>query len=184
LKLAKINEQAFRAHEMIADMMLFAHPPSPEFRQADPAVIVRQVIEELMSAGEFQSANLDVDVPESLPPIWVDPDQLAVALRAVVQNSVEATGAGGQIAIRAVADAGPWATEISVSDNGPGFPPDQLEHVFDPFYSGREAGRGLGFGLSKAWRIAQLHDGEIEAANAGHRGAIVTIRLPRPSTAA
>jgi len=52
-------------------------------------------------------------------------------------------------------------------------------HLFDPFYSGREAGRGLGFGLSKAWRIVSEHGGRIDVDNAPQHGAVFRIWLPR-----
>ena len=64
---------------------------------------------------------------------------------------------------------------LSVTDNGPGIPPHVRPHVFDPFYSGREAGRGLGFGLPKCWRIDELHGGRIEVDS--EPGAVATFRL-------
>ena len=56
----------------------------------------------------------------------------------------------------------PGELRISVRDDGPGITPEQRRHIFDPFYSARQAGRGLGLGLSKAWRIVAQHGGRIE----------------------
>ena len=67
---------------------------------------------------------------------------------------------------------------LSVTDTGPGIPAHIRPHIFDPFFSGREAGRGLGLGLSKAWRIVQLHGGEITALSPPSGGARFTIALP------
>jgi signal transduction histidine kinase len=67
---------------------------------------------------------------------------------------------------------------ISVTDTGPGIAPEVLPHIFDPYYSGREAGRGLGLGLSKAWRIVEQHGGRIEAENLPVGGLRFTIYLP------
>ena len=58
---------------------------------------------------------------------------------------------------------------LQIEDNGPGIPPEVRPHIFDPFYSGREAGRGLGFGLSKAWRIITLHGGSLSVDSAADR---------------
>ena len=73
--------------------------------------------------------------------------------------------------------------EIVVADNGPGIPAEARPHIFDPFFSGREAGRGLGLGLSKCWRIVTEHGGRIEVegnrtGEIGRRGARFKIALP------
>ena len=105
--------------------------------------------------------------------------QLGLALRAVCANALEALGAGGHLGVEVrppVADA----TEVAivVRDDGPGIAETQRRHLFDPFYSGREAGRGLGFGLSKCWRIVTDHGGRVEVESEPGRGATFTILLP------
>ena len=67
---------------------------------------------------------------------------------------------------------------ICVRDDGPGITPEERQHIFDPFYSARQAGRGLGLGLSKCWRIVTNHGGSIEVASQPGRGAAFTIALP------
>jgi len=100
--------------------------------------------------------------------------------KAILQNCVDAIESGN-ITIG-------WTTQlgqvrIEITDNGPGITTDILPVIFDPFFSGREAGRGLGFGLSKAWRIAQIHHGSIEIENltgdsTNPTGIRVTVHLP------
>jgi signal transduction histidine kinase len=68
--------------------------------------------------------------------------------------------------------------EITIADNGPGIPPEVRPKIFDPFFSGREAGRGLGFGLSKAWRIVTMHGGTIDVRATPGGGATFVITLP------
>jgi signal transduction histidine kinase len=67
--------------------------------------------------------------------------------------------------------------EIVVSDTGPGIPEELRPRVFDPFFSGREAGRGLGVGLSKCWRIAELHGGRV-VVDHPKQGAQIRLQLP------
>ncbi len=174
-KLASINHQAFRAHEMIADMMLFAHPPKPDFAMVDLGELCKIVLDELSSIAAEQGTMLAAETGDSLS-ITADATQLAVALKALVRNSLESLGEGGEIRVSATETA-ERVVEISVTDDGPGFAPEQVEHVFDPFFSGREAGRGLGFGLSKAWRIADMHGGSMIAENLPNGGACVRIQL-------
>jgi signal transduction histidine kinase len=187
-KLATIVQQAFKAHEMIADLMLFAHPPAMRPEAVDLAQLASTVVAELAEQASEQGTHL-VRTGEAGPLMaTIDPTQIAVALKALVQNSLEAVKAGGSVAVEvarsqetvlstdvAVANA---TLHLSVADTGPGIPPEVRPHLFDPYYSGREAGRGLGLGLSKAWRIAELHGGRIEVESEAPRGARFTIVLP------
>ena len=67
---------------------------------------------------------------------------------------------------------------IVVSDDGPGISPEQRPHIFEPFYSARQAGRGVGMGLSKCWRIVTGHGGRIEVQSGPGCSAACTICLP------
>lgn len=182
-KLATINAQAFRAHEMIADMMLFAHPPEPQFEQVVVQDVVDQVVAELQTAARAQGTDL-VHVRDETPIlIRADEGHLLVALQALGRNSLEAIAAGGAVefAVRGVTspdDATVRHVQIAVRDTGPGISAEVRRHIFDPFYSGREAGRGLGFGLSKCWRIVTMHGGSIDVDSQPGRGATFCIRLP------
>jgi signal transduction histidine kinase len=174
--LATINVQAFRAHEMIADMMLFAKPPALLLKQVDAVQIAEAVIAEMAAEAKEQGTALarsDVDGPLELT---ADPVQLTVALRAVVLNSLQALGAGGRVEI-AVEKAVSFVI-FRVSDNGLGLSDQAKKHMFDPYYSGREAGRGLGLGLSKCWRIVELHGGKVEVASEIGKGATISLHLP------
>lgn len=176
-KLATINSQAFRAYEMISDMMLFAKPPDLVRESVNLSELIARVVEELSGRADEQGTALLVK--GTIADCWLDADSthLAVALNALCRNSLEAISAGGQIMISLVDD--PTAVELSVTDTGPGIPEEVRRHLFDPFYSGREAGRGLGFGLSKCWRIVELHGGTIEVSGKDGEHTCFTIRLPR-----
>lgn len=200
-RLTAINTQAFRAHEMLADMMLFARPPKPRFEQVDLVQLAEQVLSELADEAAQQETKL-ARIGESAPCMIVaDPTQLRVALRAMGINSLEALGRGGTVTLKISAQKSaitssesgnsnqaappsvpcapkPSEVQITISDDGPGIPDDIRGKIFDPFFSGREAGRGLGFGLSKCWRIVTLHGGTIEAKSECERGAKFIISLP------
>jgi signal transduction histidine kinase len=204
-KLAVIVQQAFRAHEMIADLMLFARPPALKPQKTDLAKLADTVIAEMQEQTREQGTRL-VRTGDAGPLMaMVDPTQIAVALKALVQNSVEAVKTGGEIEVGAGAaldfksqisdfrlDAGHSSVAapnlksefrnlkflLTVTDTGPGISHDVRPHIFDPFFSGREAGRGLGLGLSKAWRIVELHRGRIEVESEPGQGARFAIALP------
>lgn len=185
-RLAAINSQAFRAHEMIADLMLFARPPQLRPQTVDLVALADDVLARLRDEAAAQHTEL-ARTGESDPlPAAVDPTQLRVALRALVVNALEAVGEGGHIEVslrrgasKAIGARTTTPTiELVVTDDGPGIPPEMRSRLFDPFFSGREAGRGLGLGLSKCWRIVTGHGGRIELAGRTERGATFIISLP------
>jgi len=174
--LALMNVQAKRVYEMIADMMLFARPPKPEPEPIDLAALIDELIDELSPQAAVQETTLHRVGVEGPVEIEVDPTQLTVALRALCRNALEAIGREGEITIGV--HLGRRHVEIRVADDGPGIPPDQRRHLFDPYYSARQAGRGLGLGLSKCWRIVTNHGGRIDVENRVEHGSVFIITLP------
>jgi signal transduction histidine kinase len=174
--LALISAQAMRIYEMIADMRLFARPPRLEPARVELVALLDRLLGELQPWAEGQETALARSGGPEPIEIQADPVQLTVALRAVVQNALEALGHGGHIelCVRRIEKE----VEISVADDGPGIPTAQRRHLFDPFYSARQAGRGLGMGLAKCWRIVTNHGGRIEVQSTPGRGATFSIRLP------
>jgi signal transduction histidine kinase len=179
-KLQAIHRQAMRAHEMIADLMLFARPPKLERAETDLRQIVREVVDQHREVAAERAVEIVTE--ESATPIAVDVDatQLAVAVAAVVTNAIEAIGAGGHVTViaRQSTEGEVRSAELIVRDDGPGISEKVRRHLFDPFFSGREAGRGLGFGLSKCWRIVTDHGGSVVVNNLAGGGAEFTIMLP------
>ncbi len=175
--LALISAQAMRVYEMISDLMLYARPPQPEPQSIDAVVLLDQVVGEMVPEAERQEITLrraGGDEPVSLE---ADPTQLTVALKAMCRNAIEAIGREGTIELLAESRGGDVL--LHVSDDGPGIPPDERRHIFDPYYSARQAGRGLGMGLSKAWRIVTNHGGRIDVESEPGEGATFTIVLPQ-----
>jgi signal transduction histidine kinase len=179
-KLIAIHRQAMRAHEMISDLMLFARPPKLKLTWFNLPDLIRKVVSGLVALAEESGVQLDCAESELLVDISADETQLGVALHAVVKNAIEAVDEGGRVSIAIrrtdIADK-PWV-EIVIRDDGPGVSAEVRRHMFDPFYSGREAGRGLGFGLSKCWRIVTDHGGQVVVHSPSGGGAAVSILLP------
>ena len=185
-ELAVMNVQAMRVYEMIADMMLFARPPAPKLSDCELAPLLDKLIGELQSQAAERRIELRREGDREPLVVRADADQLSAAIRALVENAIEAMPEGGRVQIhlaRALAANGAvdetgQAIEIIVRDNGPGISPEVRRHLFDPFFSGRGAGRGLGLGLSKCWRIVTNHGGRVEVESTPGAGATFTVRLP------
>jgi signal transduction histidine kinase len=175
--LATINAQAFRAHEMIADLMLFAKPPAQVKEPVDLVALADRIVRELADDAREQGTEL-IRRAGGASELAVNADevQLGVALRAICQNALEAVRRGGRVLVIVAERDG--AAHVHVSDSGPGLTDEARRHLFDPFYSGREAGRGLGLGLSKAWRIMELHGGQIVVESRAGEGTTFTLVFP------
>lgn len=173
--LATIASQALRIRDMIGDLMLFARPPEPQPIWQDLTATVQNALEPFRESASERAITLSFGGSSAVM-AFVDPLQIAVAVTALVENALNTASDGGRITV--TVRASDAAAEIVVEDDGVGFTPIDREHAFDPFYSGRQAGRGLGFGLTKAWRIVALAGGTIHLdSEAGH--TIARISLPR-----
>jgi signal transduction histidine kinase len=186
-RLATIVDQSFRARDMIGGLMLFARPPKPRPADADVGGMVAAVLESAQSLAAGRSVRLEFSPPPTPVAVVADPSQIEEALRAIVVNAVEAVEPRGRVvvsvhigaAVAAGGDAAGPTCDIVVADDGHGMDDETLRRAFDPFFSGREAGRGAGLGLSKAWRLIGINGGEVAIDSRIGHGTRVSITLPR-----
>ncbi len=179
--LEAIVANAMRGCEMLGDLMLVARPPKLVFKATRIDRLVSSVVEAARPWAQNLNTELSLEV-QSTQDVELDAAALREALWALLRNGLEAMFDGGTIAV-SVTERPPRAREpqwvcIEISDRGSGMSQAALEHCFDPYYSGREAGRGLGLGLSKAQRIIELHRGQVTLANLPGGGAVARILLP------
>lgn len=186
-----------------AEMTREADPAGP----IDPVPVVREVMEQASPVAAAAGVGLDFRQPaeagraggaraeeeeEAAPPpprVLAHPDQLRTAIWNVVDNAVKFSPAGGRVDVALQrCPAGPgggggggW--EITVADQGPGIPPEELDRVFEPFYRvrTREARRGSGLGLFIARRMVEAAGGTIRARANNPAGTVVTIQLKAPA---
>lgn len=176
-RLSTIVDQAFRARDMIGGLMVFARPPRPQPLVVPLAEIVRGVLEPFRPAATARGLRLEYAPPPVPDSVHVDAGQVTEALRAVVQNAIEAVDDGGHVVVTA-REAGA-VVEVEVADDGRGMDAATLRRAFDPFFSGRDAGRGIGLGLPKAWRLVELNGGSVAVDTRPGGGTRVVVALPR-----
>lgn len=172
--LETIGGQALRIRDMIGDSMLFARPPAPEMELVSWSTVWEEMLDRFQP--ELQSKKLEVSQVGDGVTLKADPNQLRIVCAELLRNSLNACETGGQIACQLSASGG--MGRVVVSDNGCGLTEKERVHLFDPFYSGREAGRGLGFGLSKVWQIVQQHGGQIRAHTPDTGGVEMHLQWP------
>ena len=140
---------------------------------------MKAVIEECLQLAAYQvrmeKFQRTVNVPTNLPKVKGNQNQLQEVILNLVLNACQAMGEkGGKMEISAKLDDG--EVEIIVSDNGPGIPKSKLSKVFDPFYTTKAGGTGLGLFVSH--RIIRAHNGAISVESTEGQGTTFTLRLP------
>jgi signal transduction histidine kinase len=170
--LETIIENAARGSEMLGDLMLIAVPPVLSPKKTNLLELVAKIEERcrvwVQDSGLVLSTNWLLDGTAVL-----DEQYVVEAVWAVVRNAIEASRIENCITLKGYSiDRGIY---FSVQDEGPGLSDDALKYCFDPFFSGREAGRGLGMGLTKAKRLATHHGGGISIGNLPVKGCWCTL---------
>jgi signal transduction histidine kinase len=175
--LSTIGGEAYRARDMISDAMTFARPPRPQQEDLDLANQVDEVLTRF--AEPIQQRRITLERQLTRPTaIHADRTQLAAVISELLRNALNAVDDEGKISCGCRPADETGDALLTLADDGHGLNEQQRAHLFDPFYSGRQAGRGLGFGLSKAWRIITNHGGRIAVRENEPRGLTFTVRWP------
>jgi two-component system NtrC family sensor kinase len=155
-QLEAIVRQTRRVHDLLQGTLQFARPPRPQPTAVPLNDWLISAIADMEPDADARGVTLIFTCPTAFAE-WsrFDPIQIRQALDHLVCNAIEAVPNGGWVRVRLER----WgdSTAVSVEDCGPGPSPEAIEHLFDPFYSGRTAGRGRGLGLAIAWRLARLN---------------------------
>lgn len=177
--LQTIGAQALRIRDMIGDLMLFARPPQPRPIRLDMQGVAEVVVSKLASEAHQKDCRLSLRSSGPLP-VLGDPAHTRTLFSELTRNSIEAAAGGGQVVLEGgqILHEGRPAARWVWTDTGRGLQAHELEHLFDPFFSGRQAGRGLGFGLAKAWRIATLHQAILRVTSPVGCSAVLTLIWP------
>jgi signal transduction histidine kinase len=173
--LAAMRAEARRLNRILSDFLHFARPQEARRAPGDIREVVHHV-SALIRDDRSRAARVDVKVAvdPAVPRFAFDRDQLTQVLWNVALNGVQAMNGRGKLSLEVRRQNGNVA--LAVSDTGPGIPPAVLGHVFQPFYSGKPNGTGLG--LTIAERIVAAHGGRIEVDSDPGRGTRVTLLFP------
>ncbi len=158
------------------NLLLFARQVEPRCRPVDLREVVAEALLYARSAVRAKGVVLEEVLGET--PVAADPDLVRQALLNVLLNAVQAVDTGGRIRVtcRPDPDEDPPVARVSVSDDGPGVPEEERERIFDPFYTTRA--RGVGLGLAIVQRIVSSHGGWVSVDDADLGGARFTLALP------
>jgi PAS domain S-box-containing protein len=139
---------------------------------------VREVLEFIEKEMLFRNIRLDLHLREDVPAIVSDKGQLQQVFLNIVNNAVDAVGKDGVIEIRTdIKDE--HAVTVLIKDTGPGIPQEILRHIFEPFYTTKEKGKGTGLGLSISYGIMQKLGGTILVRSEVNKGTAFTVEIPQ-----
>lgn len=163
-----------RVNRILEDILSVARPFQLKLSTEGMPDIIEHVLHRYQTSIDNKSIHVIRRYAPSLPLAQADRERIEQALTNLVLNAVEAMPTGGVLGIGLGASAG-WLT-ITISDTGPGIPPDMQRRIFEPFFTTKT--RGTGLGLAVARRVIEEHGGTIEVSSKAGKGTTFTIRLP------
>ena len=174
-KLARaIVKEVDRLTEITEEYLRFARLPRPKLEREDLGAIVSSLLAFLRQELEGRGVRVEAQLDPTLPPVAADEHQLRQALLNLLRNAAEAMRDGGQLTLKA------WQVddrtiELTIADTGEGIAAEHLSKIFEPFFSTKEGGTGLGLALTQ--QIIVEHGGAIEVHSERGRGTTFVVRL-------
>jgi signal transduction histidine kinase len=195
--LDEMKEAVDRANHVINELMDLAAPRELGMRVADLNALLEKSLEALRDRLEQAGIVVRKNLAPGLPACHVDTSKIEQVFLNVLANASDAMAGGGTLTVASSINgtgcaaafnagdrsgarvlAGNKAVVIEVTDTGPGIAPENLTKLFEPFFSTKPTGKGMGLGLTVARKIVELHFGKIEVANREGGGAKVTMTFP------
>jgi signal transduction histidine kinase len=172
--LALIDKGLQRIGQIIRQLLNFSHQEPLRLRR----VAIDEVIRECFELLDYQLRNIELKLDLKLTqPYLVDAEALKQALLNIGLNAAQAMPAGGVLTIGSRETA--ERVILSITDTGPGIEPEDLPHIFEPFFSTKRQGEGTGLGLSVSFSLVERMGGKISVASAKNEGATFTIAIPK-----
>ncbi len=170
-----IEEELRRVNQIVDQFLRFAKPSPPHMEKTDLLSLFEETLQLLKPQIEKQNIVIKMEF-QPLPKITIDSEQIRQAILNLLLNAIQAMPEGGHLTLTSgKSDNGGWV-HVSIRDSGVGIPPENMSKLFDPFFSTKEGGMGLG--LSIAHRIVDQHYGRIDVESIQGKGTIFTIWLP------
>ena len=172
-----IENESRRCGDIVRNLLTFARVQPLNITDFDVNRVVKQTVKLVEHKLELGNIVPHLELGEDLPQLRGDAGQIEQLFLAIIMNAIEAMPREGNLHIvtKALSDE---ALTMAIEDNGVGIPPDILPHLFEPFTTTKEEGKGVGLGLAISKAIVERHGGKIEAKSEIGRGTTFTIELP------
>ncbi|MHC4820053.1 MAG: sensor histidine kinase, partial [Planctomycetota bacterium] len=172
-----VASEAERCGGIVRNLLLFSRVPGARFAREDVSAVLDRCALLLKHPAELQDAAIRVEKADDMPPVVCDISQIQQLVLALAVNGIEAMPEGGTLTLGARRE-GKNEVVLSVSDTGCGIDPEDQQHIFEPFYTKKEEGKGVGLGLAVAYGIVKRHHGRIELDSEPGMGTTFNVHLP------
>jgi signal transduction histidine kinase len=174
-----INNEAQRAASVTKNLLTFARKHAPVKQSTQINNIIEDVLKLRAYEHEVNSIEVKKQLDPDLPEIMVDYFQMQqVFMNIIINAEYFMTAAHNKGTLTITTKKQNNTVRISIADDGPGIPPENLRRIFDPFFTTKEAGKGTGLGLSICHGIVTEHGGQIYARSQLGKGATIFVELP------
>jgi signal transduction histidine kinase len=176
-----IFRESHRCKDIVSQMLTYANPRATDASLIDPAALNDEVLHFVFPKGRTEDIEVVREYDSELPPLKADPNLIKQALLNLYLNAKQAlpNGSGGRIVSRIHGQRRSPGVTFEIEDNGCGINPEDLEHVFDPFFTRKPQGSGLG--LSVTQKIVETFGGTISLDPANPKGTVVRMQFPAAS---
>ena len=173
-----IAHESSRCGQIVSNLLSFSRQKELERRRVDINDIIRSVILLCRHRMELQNIAIDKKLDPQLPEITGDYNQIQQCIMNVIFNAMEAMPDGGKLTLRTSLEKKRRMAQIKIVDTGCGIPEENLSIIFEPFFSTKEEGKGVGLGLSVVYGIIREHQGTIFVESEVGSGSTFIIRFP------
>jgi signal transduction histidine kinase len=167
-----LDGEVRRANKIVTDLLDFSRIKEPSRTPTQLNAIVTDI---LGRQQETPTISIDCELADELPPVLVDADQVGQVFLNLFLNAIEAMPKGGTLTIRTEARA--EAVVARVTDSGVGIAPEYLEKIFQPLFTTKTKGIGLGLAVSR--RLTEANGGTLTVASRPGQGSTFTVTFPR-----
>ena len=173
-------QEVDRLNRVITQLLEFARPPVIQKKRASLQSLIQHSLKMIETQASAKRIKILSHLPSEIKEVSLDPDGINQVLLNLYLNAVEAMNQEGTLRVSLFAEQGsPWV-KIMVSDTGMGIRKEDLEHVFDPYFTTKQTGTGLG--LAIVHKIIEAHGGEVNVESEIGRGTTVSVLLPLAET--
>ncbi|NQU08830.1 MAG: HAMP domain-containing protein [Candidatus Abyssubacteria bacterium] len=176
-----IRREAMRCREIVRQLLDFSRQDQPSMRSVDMNEVLSHMVAFVSKQAVFRNIEIGMDLQEGLPCVTADQTQLEQVMLGLLVNASEAMPDGGKIFVGSASLAATREVEVSVQDTGPGISPENIQQIFEPFFS-TKGGKSLGIGLAVSWSIVSRHSGRLEVDSKPGEGATFRIIMPEGKT--
>ena len=178
-RVKRLQTECDRLVNVANDFLRFARVKDLDLKPSSLATAVEELVDFFGPTAQQHLIEIKTYLPADLPPVNLDRDLFKQALLNLMLNAQQAMPGGGELTIQAAREAD--GVTLSLIDTGKGMPPEVAAHAFQPFFSTRQGGTGLGLPTTR--KIVEAHGGTIDVQSEVGRGTKFTIRLPVPAPA-